>query len=203
MAIHIRRREFISLLGGTAASWPLATHAQQPTMPVLGFLSGRSATSDAHLVAALQRGLNEAGYVEGQNLAIDFRWAHGQVDHYDAPGNISAEIARLNRIRRANPALQSHLGLRFYNAFNDQVIYYGKSSVTRDAMILVAVNLDPHHAHEATIEVPLWEWGLPDGGSYDLMRDTRFAWSGKLQRIRLDPADLPFAIWRIAPARGG
>jgi transcriptional regulator with GAF, ATPase, and Fis domain len=61
-------------------------------------------------------------------------------------------------------------------------------------------------AHEATIEVPLWEWGLLDGGSVlvdDLMRDTRFAWRGKLQRIRLDPADLPFAIWRIAPARGG
>jgi GAF domain-containing protein len=61
-------------------------------------------------------------------------------------------------------------------------------------------------AHEATVEVPLWEWGLLDGGSVlvdDLMRDTRFAWRGKLQRIRLDPADLPFAIWRIAPARGG
>ena len=125
---------------------------------------------------------------------------------YYAPGNIAAEIAKLNRIRKGSPGMQSHLGLRFYNAFNDQVIYYGKPLPARDDMMLVAVSLDPHKPQEATIEVPLWEWGLPDGGSVmveDLMRDTRFIWSGKLQRIRLDPNELPFSIWRIAPPRGG
>ena len=69
-------------------------------------------------------------------------------------------------------------------------------------MILVAVSLDPFHVQEATVEVPLWEWQLPDSGSVvvqDLMRDTSFVWHGKLQRIRLDPNELPFAIWRIAP----
>jgi starch synthase (maltosyl-transferring) len=75
----------------------------------------------------------------------------------------------------------------------------------RRDMILVAVNLDPFRAHEATIEVPLWEWRMPDHASLavrDLMRDLDFVWHGKLQRIRLDPAELPFAIWRLAPSGG-
>ncbi|MEO8714124.1 MAG: maltotransferase domain-containing protein [Acetobacteraceae bacterium] len=120
---------------------------------------------------------------------------------WNAPGNIGAEIAALNRIRRANPALHSHLGVRFYNAFNDQVLLYGKRHGR--GLVLVAVSFDPHNAQEAAIEVPVWEWGLPDDGVVavdDLMRDTRFSWHGKTQRIRLDPADLPFAIWRVMPA---
>jgi starch synthase (maltosyl-transferring) len=73
-------------------------------------------------------------------------------------------------------------------------------------MILVAVSLDPFHAQEVTIEVPLWEWNLPDSSAVavtDLMREHKFAWHGKLQRVRLDPNELPFAIWRIAPLLGG
>lgn len=125
-----------------------------------------------------------------------------RVRNYDAPGNIIAEIAALNRIRKANPALQTHLGLNFYNAFNDRIILYGKALPARDDMILVAVSLDPHNPQEAVFEIPLWEWGMPDHGSLaveDLMRNNRFVWSGKLQHVRLDPASLPFAIWRIAP----
>ena len=69
-------------------------------------------------------------------------------------------------------------------------------------MILVAVSLDPHNVQEADIEIPLWEWGLPDHASLaatDLMRGHSFVWPGKQQRVRLDPADLPFAIWQVAP----
>ncbi|MCG6122480.1 MAG: DUF3416 domain-containing protein [Microvirga sp.] len=121
-----------------------------------------------------------------------------------ASGDIVDEITRLNRIRRANPALQTHLNVRFHNAFNDNILYYAKPSPDGGEMILVAVNLDPHNAQEADIEVPLWDFGLGDDASVDvedLFSEAVFVWRGKIQRIRLDPAERPFAIWRIRPQR--
>ena len=80
MAINIARREFIAALGGTAVAWPLTTRAQQPAMPVVGFVDGGSPDASAPRAAAFRKGLNETGYVEGQNVTVEYHWLEGQYD---------------------------------------------------------------------------------------------------------------------------
>ena len=87
----MRRREFITLLGGVAAAWPLAAQAQQPTMPVVGFLAISAPEPVAYQVAAFRKGLSEIGFVESRNIAIETRFAHNE---YDRLPELAADLVR-------------------------------------------------------------------------------------------------------------
>jgi putative ABC transport system substrate-binding protein len=89
--LHMRRREFITLLGGAAVAWPLAARAQQPAVPVIGYLSARSRDDTSHLIAAFQHGLAESGFVEGRNVSFEYHFAIGQYDRLPA---MATELVR-------------------------------------------------------------------------------------------------------------
>jgi starch synthase (maltosyl-transferring) len=121
---------------------------------------------------------------------------------WKAPGNIVADIARLNRIRRNEPALQTWRGVAFYNALNDNILYFGKYVPGYRDRILVAVNLNPHVTESCAFEIPLWEWSLPDDHALDaedLVTGEHFVWRGKMQHVSLSP-ERPYRIWRASPA---
>ena len=95
MAIHIRRREFIVALGGAAAAWPLAARAQQAATPVIGFLNPGLPEPSSFLVVAFREGLEKEGYVEGQNITVEYRWASG---HYDELQTLASDLVRRHAV---------------------------------------------------------------------------------------------------------
>jgi starch synthase (maltosyl-transferring) len=118
------------------------------------------------------------------------------------PGNIVAEITALNGIRRRNPALHTHLGLRFLASANPQVLAYEKATADRGNVVLAVVSLDPFEAQSTDIDVPLWRWGLHDGAGViaeDLLAGTTERWQGRWRHVPLAAA-MPFRLWRLHPA---
>jgi starch synthase (maltosyl-transferring) len=119
---------------------------------------------------------------------------------WDRPGNIKDDIAKLNRFRRENPALQLFANLRFLPAADENVLFYAKMTPDRANIVFVAVNLDPHHAHEAVLEFPLHEIGSAPHEEFELeelFSGARTRWRGAHHRIRLDPQQNPASVWRV------
>ncbi|MFD2189648.1 alpha-1,4-glucan--maltose-1-phosphate maltosyltransferase [Pistricoccus aurantiacus] len=124
---------------------------------------------------------------------------------YAAPGNIIYEIAQLNRIRRENPPLHTHLGIRFHQVDNPRLLFFSKGLVGKEDPVLAVVSLDPFEPQEGGFDLPLWQLGLEDDtrlAAEDLMSGHRFHWQGKHQWLRLEPGQLPFAVWRIKRPEG-
>jgi starch synthase (maltosyl-transferring) len=127
-----------------------------------------------------------------------------QVRHWDRddPASLRDYIARINEIRRENPALHHERNLRFYPVDNEQILFYGKATPDLSNIILVVVNLDPHHAQSGWVRVPVAELGLGGGpgASYqvhDLIGEARYLWHGESNFVRLDPAASPAQIFRV------
>jgi starch synthase (maltosyl-transferring) len=125
---------------------------------------------------------------------------------WNAPGNIKDWIARLNKIRKENRALQFYDNLRFYQADNDAILFYGKMTAARDNIILVVVNLDPHRKHNSYIDVPIDQFGSMEGDAYqvhDLISDARYTWHSRRNYVELDPEIQPAHIFRVRRWAGG
>jgi starch synthase (maltosyl-transferring) len=140
---------------------------------------------------------------EAEPASEEYRHAEKyEIRHWDrdAPGNLKKLIATLNRVRRENPALQSTNNLKFYQTDNDSVIFYGRSCGPVSSTVLVAVNLDPFHARQARLQVPLAELGIEPGQSYlvqELLSGENFIWQGAWNTVDLDPAQAPARVFRV------
>jgi starch synthase (maltosyl-transferring) len=117
---------------------------------------------------------------------------------WNAPGNIRSDVARINRIRRENPALQRLSNLRFLHSEFNGIVAYWKTAPEGD--LIVVVNLDPHHLHETMVHVPIHELGLGQDEPYlveDLLSGQRYGWRGSRNYVRLDPSDRPGHVFRL------
>ena len=123
----------------------------------------------------------------------------------DAPGNIKADIRLVNQLRAENPAMRDFTNLKFFNAGDDRVLYYGRFDPESRNYLLFHVLIDPFAAADFSFEVPLWEFELPDDASIeveDVIHGNRFTWHGKTHSLNLDPHERPYAIWKLIPPGG-
>jgi starch synthase (maltosyl-transferring) len=117
----------------------------------------------------------------------------------DDPESLRDLVSRVNRLRRENPALQQTRRIRFHDVDNEHLLAFSKTADGGDDVVIVVVNLDPHHAQAGWLELPLAELGLPESGSFqvhDLLSDARFFWSGPRNYVQLDPRDQPGHVFR-------
>lgn len=138
--------------------------------------------------------------VPGQESYLDSDKYQIKVRNWNKPGNIKAYIAKLNRIRAENPALQDYDNLHFFSSTDDAILFYGKISRDGKNRILTAVNLDPFAAHTGRITVPVELFGISSGERYpvrELLAGQRTLWQGREQYVTLDPKKNPAAVWRI------
>lgn len=143
--------------------------------------------------------LCEAESLPGKEEYLDSEKYQLRAWDWDRPGNIKAEIRRLNRIRRTNPALQTHLGIRFHHVDNDRIIFFSKSTEEGDNIVLVAISVDPHQRQTGTLELPVQLWDAQDGrptAMRDLFEDGDFVLQGSRQYIELSP-EKPFLLWSV------
>ena len=145
--------------------------------------------------------LCENAAIPGTEEYLDSEKYEIKVRDWNGPGNLAAYIARLNRIRRDNPALHEYRNLRFYPSDCDDVLWYGKRSFDGGNTILAAVNLDPFEPRQATVRVPLEAIGIGADERFqvqELITGARHLWKGAEQTIRLDPAEEPAAIFSVS-----
>src|SRR6516225_719188 len=126
MVFHVRRREFIALLGSGVAGWSLAARAQQAAMPVIGYLNSGSPESDTPRLTGLRQGLNQTGYVEGRNLVIEYRWAGNQADRLPV---LAADLVQLRVAVIVSPGLVATLAAKAATTSNPIVFLVGNDPV--------------------------------------------------------------------------
>ncbi|MDX5332003.1 MAG: DUF3416 domain-containing protein [Caulobacteraceae bacterium] len=146
--------------------------------------------------------LLESEPVPGKEEYKDSEKYEIRVRDWDRPDSIVPEITQLNRLRKGHPALQTHLNVRFLPASDENILFYAKPSPDGGDIVVVAVNLDPHAAHDAEVELPFWLLGLADQADArveDLLTGQTFVAQGKWRRLTLDPGR-PYAIWRVEAA---
>ena len=148
-----------------------------------------------------------SGYELCENKALPGREEYLDSEKYqfkerdwNAPGNIKGWIARINKIRRENRALQLYTNLRFYHAESEAILFYGRMTAARDNIILVVVNLDPHRKQNSFVYVPIEEFGQMESDEYevyDLLNDARYTWRGRRNYVELDPEIQPAHIFLV------
>ena len=139
------------------------------------------------------REIGSEGYLNSEKYEIR-NWILSQ------PGNLSELIALVNRTRRENPALHSNHNLEFHRVDNEQLIAYSKTTDGLDSIILIIVNLDPHHVQTGWVDLDLAKLGIESGATYqvhDLVTGARYLWHGNRNYVELNPAAVPAHVFRV------